>query len=339
MKILVSGSEGYIGTVLVEKLVEQGFDVVGLDSGFYKEGWLYDGVKKPYAFIKKDIRNVIKNDVEGFDVIVHLGELSNDPIGQNNPEITYDINHRGTIELAKKAKKARVCRFVYASSCSVYGASNDIKNEESFTHPLTPYAKCKVLNEQALLAMTDDSFSPIILRNATAFGPSPRMRFDLVINNLAGRAFTTGEIKMESDGTPWRPFIHVEDVCQAVIQVLKAPREIVSGQIFNVGDTRSNYQIREIAEIISKIFTGCSVSLNKEGRDKRNYRVNFDKIHAMIPQFYCQKNVEEGVKELFDLFKKINLTKETFESRLYTRLKQIRYLRETGKIDDKFFWV
>lgn len=339
MKILVTGSDGYIGTMLAQTLLEKGYEVVGLDTGYYRSAWLYNGVKKTPFTITKDIREITVEDVKGFDAIAHLAELSNDPLGQNNPELTYDINHNGTVKLAELAKKAGVKRFVYFSSCSVYGASDNIATEHSPTNPLTAYAKSKIMNENSLKKMADANFSPTIMRNATVYGASPRLRFDLVVNNLAGLAWTTKKIAMDSDGTPWRPFVHVLDVCHAVVCLLEAPKEIIHNEIFNIGDSRSNYQIKDIAEIIGKAFPGCEVSLNKNGADKRNYRVNFDKINTQLPGFSCKRTVKDGAEELYRIFKVINLTKEDFDSRNYTRLKQIKYLTETKQLDDKFYWA
>lgn len=339
MKILLTGIDGYIGTVLGQELIKAGYEVVGLDTGFYEDAWLYEmpDFKKPKV-IRKDIRDISEKDLAGIEAVVHLAELSNDPLGENDPEITYKINHEGTVRLAKLAKEAGVSRFIYFSSCSVYGASDEIADETSQTNPLTAYAKSKVLNEKYLLEIADNNFSPLIFRNATVYGASPRLRFDLVVNNLAGLAFTTKEIKMDSDGTPWRPLVHVSDVCQAVLIALIAPREKIHNQIVNVGDTSSNYQIKDIAEIIKNTFPGCTVSLNKNGADKRNYRVNFNKIKTILPGFSCEYNIAKGAKELLDIFTKINLTKEDFESKDYTRLKQIKYLLEENKINKDFFW-
>ncbi|MBI4067568.1 SDR family oxidoreductase [Candidatus Gottesmanbacteria bacterium] len=339
MKILVTGSEGYIGLPLTHALRKAGHVVVGLDTCFYQNGWLYDGIKPLAHIVKKDIRHVLEKDLEGFDAICHLAELSNDPLGESNTDITYEINHLATVELAKKAKKVGVKRFIYMSSCSVYGASDEIRDEESSVNPLTAYAKCKVLNEKALLDLGDSNFSPVILRNATVFGPSPRMRFDLVVNNLSGLAYTQRQIKMDSDGTPWRPLIHVDDLSRLILYILESDRKITHGQILNVGDNSSNYQIKDIATIISSIFVGCEISLNKDGGDKRNYRVNFDKLKRILPNFSCQKDVKKGVKELFDIFTRVHLTKKDFESAKYTRLKQIKHLRDTKQIDEKFFWI
>lgn len=338
MKILLTGIDGYIGIELGQLLVQRKYNVVGLDTGFYNSGLLYDGIKKLPPIIWKDIRTITEKDLEGFDAIIHLAELSNDPLGQHNSEVTYNINHYGIMEMAKKAKKVGIRRFIYFSSCSVYGASDQIASEISPINPLTAYAKSKVLNEKALSQMADSKFSPTFLRNATAYGPSPRMRFDLVINNLCGVAFTTGKIAMESDGRPWRPFVHLLDICEAAICVLEAPVGKVHNEIFNVGDIHGNYQIKDIAQSIARIMPTCKITLNKNSVDKRNYRVNFAKINSRLPGFSCKRTVKSGIKELLDLFKRINLQKETFLSKDYTRLKQIEYLINNNKINSELFW-
>src|SRR3990170_994939 len=229
MKILVTGSEGYLGVPLTKVLLREGDDVVGLDTGYFCDGWLYGTPLSLASSIKKDIREVTAQDVRGFDAVIHLAELSNDPLGQNDPDLTYEINHKGTVKLIDACIAAGVSRFIYSSSCSVYGASDEVSDEKSPTNPLTAYAKSKVLNEQYLLLKASDTFTPVILRNATIYGPSPRMRFDLAVNNLAGFAWTTNEVKMDSDGTPWRPFIHILDVCEAFRLALTAQKEKISG--------------------------------------------------------------------------------------------------------------
>ncbi|KKR87188.1 NAD-dependent dehydratase [Candidatus Gottesmanbacteria bacterium RIFCSPHIGHO2_01_FULL_46_14] len=338
MNILLTGSGGYIGTQMAQALIAAGHKVTGLDTEYYNEGWLYGKPFKLKSFIKKDIRQVTVSDVSGFDAVIHLAELSNDPLGQNNPELTYEINHKGTVNLIDQCIKAAVPRFIYSSSCSVYGASDNVSDETSSTNPLTAYAKSKVLNERYLITRASDIFTPIIFRNATVYGPSPRIRFDLAVNNLAGLAWTTKEVKMDSDGTPWRPFVHILDVCQAFLLALTAPKEKVSGQIMNVGDTRSNYQIKEIAEIIGKVFDVSKITLNKQGADKRNYRVNFDKI-ARVLGFRALRNVETGVRELKEVFKSIEMSKKTFLSEQYTRLKMIDHLKSTGLLNENLLWV
>lgn len=339
MKILVTGSDGYIGIKLVQTLLEKGHDVVGFDTGYYRSGWLFNGVTKLPKTISKDIRKITLDDLKGFDGVVHLAELSNDPLGENDPKLTYKINHLGTLRLARLAKKAGVKRFVYSSSCSVYGASDEIRDEDSPTNPLTAYAKSKVLNEKALIKLSDKNFSPVILRNATVYGASPRLRFDLAVNNLTALAYITKKIKMESDGTSWRPFVHIDDVCKAFTCALTAPKSKIHNQIFNVGNNKSNYQIKDVAQIIKKTLPHCKVFLNKNGADKRNYKVNFDKISAQLPGFKSKRDVKTGVKELLAIFKKINLGQETFEYKAFTRLKEINYLRKTKQINKEFYWI
>ena len=341
MNILVTGAEGYIGSVLTPYLIERGHSVIGLDTGFYREGWLYhpDNPKSP-ACINKDLRRIGKEDLIGMDAIVHLAELSNDPLGQHNPTVTYNINHRGTLALAEKCMKAGIPRFVYTSSCSVYGTgSGEYKNEQSETNPQTAYAECKTLVERDLAAMATDDFSPIFLRNATAYGASPRMRFDLVLNNLAGCAWTTKEIKMTSDGTPWRPLVHVRDIAHAIACALEAPRQVIHSEIFNVGSSSANYQIREIAQMVADEFPGCTLSLGSSDGDNRSYRVCFDKIHSQLPGFRCQHDAATGARELRELFQRISMTVDTFSHRPYTRLKQLQYLLHTGQIDEQFYWT
>jgi nucleoside-diphosphate-sugar epimerase len=340
MKILISGTDGYIGVLLAQLLLDRGHSVVGLDTGFYRDGWFYDNaVRSVPTYQKKDIRLITEEEVKGFDAVVHLAELSNDPLGQHNPALTYQINHVGSVEFAKKCKTAGVSRFVYSSSCSVYGiGTGDFKAETSELNPQTAYAKCKVLVERDVSALAGDDFSPTFLRNATAYGPSPRMRFDLVLNNLAGFAWTTKTIQMTSDGTPWRPLVHVSDIAEAMACALEAPRETIHNQIFNVGDTQENYQVRDIAQITADVFPGCKVILGANGGDTRSYRVSFEKINTQLPGFRCRRNAKIGATQLFELFQKIDLSRETFEFRAYTRLKQLQYLLETRQINDQFFW-
>ncbi|HZS87073.1 MAG TPA: SDR family oxidoreductase [Chloroflexota bacterium] len=339
MKVLVTGSDGYIGVQLTQVLCERGHDVVGLDTGFYRDGWLYDGGPAPMTTVRRDVRHIRDEDVMGYDAVVHLAELSNDPLGQQNPTLTYEINHRGSVNLALTCKRLGISRFVYSSSCSVYGAAADgIKTEDSETHPQTVYAECKVLVERDIRAMADDTFSPVFLRNATAFGASPRMRFDIVLNNLAGLAWTTREIKLTSDGSPWRPLVHVLDICEAIACALDAPRETIHGEVFNVGATTQNYRVKEIADIVAASFPGCAVSYGRSDGDRRSYRVSFDKIHAQLPGFSARRDAVTGARELYDVFRRISMSHETFQFRAYTRLKQLDYLRMSRRVDDDLFW-
>ncbi len=340
MKILVTGTEGYLGSLLPPLLVEKGHEVIGVDTGFYKVGWLYNGTNITAKTLNKDIRHITAEDLEGVDAVVHMAELSNDPTGQLAPNITYDINHKGSVRLANLAKDAGCRRFVYMSSCSVYGvATEGDVTEESSVNPQTAYAECKTLVEKDVKLLADDNFSPTFMRNATAFGASPRMRFDIVLNNLAGLAWTTQEIKMTSDGTPWRPLVHALDICKAIVCAVEAPRDIVHNQVFNVGDTGNNYRVKEIAEIIADTFTGCKLSFGENGADNRSYRVSFEKINTLLPGFKCDWNAQRGAQQFYDLFRQIDMTAEVFQSRGFTRLKQLEYLIRTQQIDKDFFWA
>ncbi len=340
MKILVTGSEGYLGSLLAPELINRGFEVVGLDTGFYKEAALFHRGQTTPLTLDCDLRRLDAKQLAGIDAIVHMAELSNDPIGQLAPEITYEINHRGSLHLAETARRAGVKRFVYMSSCSVYGVSEaELVDEESPVNPQTIYAICKTLVERDVRKMADDKFSPTFLRNATAYGASPRMRFDIVLNNLSGLAWTTREIKMTSDGTPWRPLVHGLDICQAIIETLNAPREAVHNQTFNVGDTNHNYRVREIAEIVAKTFAGCELAFGPPSSDNRSYRVSFAKIRKHLPNFQCAWDARRGAKQLHDLFQRIDMQPEVFQHRAFTRLKQLEYLLRTRQIDDRFFWT
>ncbi len=339
MKVLVTGCEGYLGSLLPPLLMEKGHEVIGVDTGFYKVGWLYNGTAVTAKTLNKDIRHITEEDLQGVEAVVHMAELSNDPTGQLAPNITYEINHKGSVRLAKLAKRVGVSRFVYMSSCSVYGvATEGDVTEASPVNPQTAYAECKTLVERDVQPLADDDFSPTFMRNATAFGASPRMRFDIVLNNLAGLAWTTKEIKMTSDGTPWRPLVHALDICKAIVCALEAPRDIVHNQIFNVGDTSNNYRVKEIAEIIADVFPGCELSFGTNGADNRSYRVSFEKINTMLPGFQCDWNAEKGAQQLLDIFSLIDMGRDTFMFRGFTRLKQLEYLISTQQIDSNFFW-
>jgi nucleoside-diphosphate-sugar epimerase len=326
--------------LLAPELVRQGYEVIGLDTGFYKERTFYrDGVTPPPT-LAKDLRHIRVEDLKGIEAVVHMAELSNDPAGQLAPTITYEINHRGSVHLAKLARKAGVKRFVYMSSCSVYGVSEeDGVTEESCVNPRTAYAICKTLVERDVKQLATKRFSPTFMRNATAYGASPRMRFDIVLNNLAGLAWTTQEIKMTSDGTPWRPLVHGLDIARAIIAVLQAPTEAIHNEVFNVGDTSHNYRVREIAEVVGDVFPGCRVSFGAPGQDNRSYRVSFEKILKHLPDFKCAWDARRGARQLCDLFTRIDMTKEVFEYRTFTRLKQLEYLIRTQQIDSQFFWT
>jgi nucleoside-diphosphate-sugar epimerase len=338
MRILLTGIDGYLGALMGPHLVARGHEVVGLDAGYYRDGLLYELPDPRSPTITKDIRQVTVADLRGFDAVVHLAELSNDPIGQNRPEVTYAINGDGSGNLARHAKEAGVERFIYSSSCSVYGAGGaDWKTEESATEPLTAYAACKLRTEAVLDGLADDTFSPTCMRNATAYGASPRMRFDIVLNQFAGLAWTTKQIVMVSDGTPWRPLVHALDIAEAFACVLEAPRDAVHNQIFNVGSNDENYRVRELATIVADAFPGTMATFGPPTADGRSYRVSFEKIARMVPAFTCRQSAASGAAELRGVFERIQMTPEVFNFRGYTRLRQLHHLLETGQMDDKFF--
>ncbi len=340
MKILVTGTEGYLGSLLAPILIQEGHDLLAVDTGFYKCGWLYNGSPVTPRTLNKDIRQITADDLKGINAVIHMAELSNDPTGELSPHITYEINHKGSVRLAELARRAGVERFVYMSSCSVYGLTAESHvTEESPVNPQTAYAICKTLVERDLKPMADDRFSPTFMRNATAYGASPRMRFDIVLNNLAGLAWTTMGIKMVSDGTPWRPLVHALDIAQAIVRVLHASREAVHNEIFNVGETAHNYTIKEIAEVVADVFPGCQLSFGQQGADNRSYRVSFDKIKTRLPGFKCAWDARRGAQQLHDLFQKIDMAPEVFNDRGFTRLKQLEHLICTGQIDQDFFWT
>jgi nucleoside-diphosphate-sugar epimerase len=342
MKILVTGTEGYIGARLAPWLGAAGHDVTGLDTGFYRDGCLYlDPVGLPWMPPTrfKDLRTVEPADFEGFDAVIHLAELSNDPLGQNRPEITFKINHEGSVRIARAAQAAGVKRFVYASSCSVYGlGTGEFLDERSPINPQTAYAQCKSLVERDLKPMASDRFSVVFLRNATAYGPSPRMRFDIVLNDLCALAWTSKKISMISDGSPWRPIVHVEDICEAMRCAVEAPSDAINGEVFNVGATSENYRIREIAQIVAHAFPGCEVSAGPPSQDNRSYRVSFDKIAIKLPGYKARWTAQKGAEELRRLFERIDFSREAYEFRAFTRLKQLKFLERTKQVDADLYW-
>jgi nucleoside-diphosphate-sugar epimerase len=339
MKILVTGTNGYLGCLVAPELMRRGHDVVGVDTGYYANGWLYNGVDATPKTLVKDIRHITREDLEGVDAVVHMAELSNDPLGELLSEVTYVVNHQGSVRLAQLAIQAGVERFVYMSSCSVYGVADGTVDESSPVNPQTAYADCKTLVERDLGKLAGDNFSPTFMRNATAFGASPRQRFDIVLNNLSGLAWTTKRIAMNSDGTPWRPLVHGLDIAKSIYCALEAPREAVHNETFNVGSNEQNYQVREIARTVGDVFPGCEVTFGPAGGDNRSYKVNFDKISSGLPGFACDWNAERGAKQLHDVFASIDMDEATFTGRGHTRLKQLEHLIATKQLDADLFWT
>jgi len=341
MRVFVTGVDGYIGAVLAPYLQARGMSLAGLDTGYYRDGCLYtvNGSAASVTTLAKDLRAVTAADLAGCDAVVHLAELSNDPLAQNHPRVTHLINHQGSVNLAQLAVRAGIRRFVYTSSCSVYGAGNgEFLDEDAAVNPQTAYAECKLLVERDLRAMAGVDFTPVLLRNATAYGPSPRMRFDIVINDLCALAWTTRRIAMTSDGSPWRPVVHVEDICEAIYRSLLAPADIVCGRVFNVGQTSENYRVRELAQIVADEFPGCSVSTGRPSGDTRSYRVSFERIHRELLGFHCRYTARAGVRQLHQLFERIQMTPETYRFRAFTRLRQLEHLQASGQINDELYW-
>jgi len=335
MKVLVTGSQGYIGTVLVPMLIKSGHDVSGLDSDLY-EKCTFSGVIPDINVIRKDVRDVVKEDIEGFEAIIHLAGLSNDPLGDYRPSLTEDINEKGSIDLAKIAKSVGVSRFLFASSCSNYEASgNNFLTEEAPFNPVTPYGVSKVRVEEALSGIADKNFSPTFVRASTAYGYSPRLRFDLVTNNLTAWAFTTGQVYLKSDGSPWRPIVHVEDIARAYIALLHTPREDIHKESFNIGTTTENYQVREIAEIVKDVVPGCKIEFAPGAApDIRNYRVDCNKLARKIHEFKPQWTARRGVEQLYEEYKKIGLSLDDFEGPKFKRIAHIKELLGNGKLDE-----
>lgn len=339
MRVLVTGTEGYLGCLTAQELLRAGHEVVGVDTGYYKYGWLYPGLDLVPETLALDIRRLEARHFDGVDAVVHMAELSNDPIGDLIGDITFDINHHGSVHVAEQARAAGVDRFVYMSSCSVYGVADGTVDESSPVSPQTSYARCKALVERDLSAMAGDDFSPTFLRNATAFGASPRMRFDIVLNNLAGLAWTEKRIAMTSDGTPWRPLVHALDIAKAIRMTLESPRERVHGEIFNVGSEANNYQVREVAEIVAAEFPGCELSFGDPSADNRSYRVAFDHIREVLPGYDTDWDAKAGAAQLHRIFESIDMDAATFTGRGHTRLKQIEYLMRTHQVDSSLYWA
>jgi nucleoside-diphosphate-sugar epimerase len=339
MRVLVTGHHGYIGSVLAPFVAAAGHDVVGLDAFLY-EGCDLGAPSADGRAIRADVRDVDEATLRGFDAVVHLAALSNDPIGELDPALTGEINLDATTQLARRAREAGVRRFVFASSCSMYGAAEtDVAVDEGAPlRPLTAYAESKVRAEEALAELADDDFSPVSMRNATAYGVSPRLRLDLVLNNLAAWAHTTGSVRILSDGTPWRPLVHIEDIARATVALLEAPREAVHGEAFNVGADEENYQVRELAETVADVVGDCQVEYSGGDPDPRSYRVDFGKLARAFPELRLAWNARRGAQELVDAYRAANLTRDDFEGDRFVRLRTLQALLADGRLDDRLRW-
>jgi nucleoside-diphosphate-sugar epimerase len=341
MNVLVTGNNGYIGSMLTKLILEKGYQVTGLDTNYYRgcdfNSYHYPQIKQ----IDKDIREVSRGDLENIDAVIHLAALSNDPLGTFNAKLTDEINYQATVKLANLAKESGIRRFIYASSCSMYGiAGEDAVTEDAALAPVTEYAISKVKSEEALTGMADADFSPVFLRASTAYGIAPMLRCDLVVNNLVGWAYTTNKIRIMSDGTPWRPTVHVEDLGRAYIACLEAPIDTIHNQAFNVGQNKENYRIRDMADVVKSIIPGCEVEYTYEhGSDSRTYKVSFDKISTKLKDFFNPEwDIDKGIRQLYEAYKAHGLTYEEFIGNKYIRLNQLKNLVQQERLDNNLFW-